>query len=483
MIKLSQYEAEFAMMEPTEALTARKKFFAEQLLEHEAELESRREVSQIITRVAVSRDIVAKEIILQLGRDEEPKEFKSRGFSFTVGKRTNLSRVHPRFSFPDRFAVPPDSPDDLAFSFQYVEYDINVYGWAPSTPPSLENTVVTLNVMKANPFAEKPLIVRNEKTPIRIFADMDLYASMICLFWDRTLPRTAGGGWSPRGLLNDGRGCLTTHLSDIGLFLDGREPKKIHQISVTELPELNITDYNNVNVAAYLSFVLVLGFVATVWGFKADERMREDQRLGRAAAAQYWLDGDGLVTPLSVEDPIAYRKVNDRNAFLFTTFINVMEREHVLMGSIFYSETFTRPQRLVCLVSLVTGLLAVNAAIYGSPNSFVPEPEETGRSPAFFAAGVLSALLMFPLYCMLFLMFTCRPTQLKKVLIKRRYRSHDLQRIEQALQQAEREANLAPENLPPTVGSAHKPLVGGLPALPPVPAQVAPQLALPVGGL
>ena len=75
--------------------------------------------------------------------------------------------------------------------------------------------------MKANPFAEKPLIVRNEKTPIRIFADMDLYASMICLFWDRTLPRTAGGGWSPRGLLNDGRGCLTTHLSDIGLFLDG----------------------------------------------------------------------------------------------------------------------------------------------------------------------------------------------------------------------------------------------------------------------
>ena len=48
-------------------------------------------------------------------------------------------------------------------------------------------------------------------------------------------------------------------------------------------------------------------------------------------------------------------------------------------------------------------------------NCEVPEPEETGRSPAFFAAGVLSALLAFPLYCMLFLMFTCRPTQLKKV--------------------------------------------------------------------
>ena len=29
---------------------------------------------------------------------------------------------------------------------------------------------------------------------------------------------------SQRGVLNDGEGCLTTHLSDIALFIDGRIP-------------------------------------------------------------------------------------------------------------------------------------------------------------------------------------------------------------------------------------------------------------------
>ena len=52
-----------------------------------------------------------------------------------------------------------------------------------------------------------------------------------------------------------------------------------------DVPEAG-KNWGEVNVAAYLSFVLVLGFVAMVWGFKADERMREDQRLGRANAAQ-----------------------------------------------------------------------------------------------------------------------------------------------------------------------------------------------------
>merc|ERR1719174_2710591 len=213
-----------------------------------------------------------------------------------------------------------------------------------------------------------------------------------------------------------------------------------------------------------------------IWGFKSDERMREDQRFGRASAPQYWLDGDGLTSPLSVEDPIAYRKVSDQNAFILQTFLNVTEREHVVLGSVFYSETFTRPQRLMCLITVVLGILGINAVVIGSPNTFANQNQ-------WLPAGVLSGLLIFPIYCILFIMFTIRPTALKKVLIKRRYRSHDLQRIEQALYQAESVANLAPKTKQPAVGSVTKPLVGGLPALPPVPAQVAPQLALPVAGM
>merc|ERR1719407_297392 len=114
--------------------------------------------------------------------------------------------------------------------------------------------------------------------------------------------------------------------------------------------------------------------------------------------------------------------------------------------------------------------------IFGSPNTFANQNQ-------WLPAGVLSGLLIFPVYCILFIMFTIRPTQLKKVLIKRRYRSHDLQRIEQALYQAESEANLAPKTKQPQVGSVTKPLVGGLPALPPVPSVPDAHLALPVGGM
>merc|ERR1719271_721235 len=432
-------------------------------------------------RVSVVRDIVVKQIITALVANEAPKVFPTPGFTIWIGKQTNMSNVHPAFVFPTKYIVPPDSPDDptpnnplTGFSFEYVEYKKNVYGWAPSTPPSMEAILITLIVMKANPAID--LIVENEKEPIRVFADMYLPSSSVCMYWDRFTPNTAGGAWSSMGILNDGLGCLTTHLSDIGIFVDGRVPEITVLDSVTEDVEEHTVDNNNVNVAAYLGFVLVLGIVAVVWGFKADERVREDQRLGRASAAQYWLDGDGLTTPLSVEDPIAYKKVSDRNSFILQTFLNVAEREHIVLGSVFYSETFTRPQRIVCLITVVLGVLGINAVVFGSPNTFANQNQ-------WLPAGVLSGLLIFPIYCVFFIMFTIRPTQLKKVLIKRRYRSHDLQRIEQAMYEAENVANLAPKTKSQPVNSVTKPLVGGLPALPPVPSVPDAHLALPVGGM
>merc|ERR1719313_353432 len=235
-------------------------------------------------------------------------------------------------------------------------------------------------------------------------------------------------------------------------------------------------DYNNVNVIAYIGFIIFLGLIAMTWGYKADEKVREDQRTGRANAPSYHLDGDGLTTPLTVEDPIAYRKIGNRKAFLLQTFINCTEREHVILGTLFYSETFSRPQRVVCILSFVTAVMGVKASIYGQPFYIAVRDQ-------YVASGVLSALLAFPLYCLLYVMFTCRPTQLKKVQIKRKYRSNDLQRIENALFEAEKEANKAPPSLPPMIGSAHRPLVGGLPTLPPIPSEAAPRFMLPVGGL
>merc|ERR1719460_1715226 len=471
-VTASRYEAEFAMMTPQDAERERKNFIKKQLRLNTEILERQRELSQTITRIAVVRDIVMKQIIKSLSKNQPPRVYPSSSFTIWVGKNTNLSNVHSGFIFPNKFIVPASSPDDppndpsiqnpvTGFSFVYIEYTANVYGWAPSTPAAQEPFLITLMVMRANP--EVDLTVHNEAPPIRIFADKSLWSAGVCYYWDRFAAGTAGGAWSPQGILNDGQGCLTTHLSDIGFFLDGRVQQGKVMQSVTSFATENVTDNNNVNVIAYLGFILVLGVVSMIWGFKSDERMREDQRFGRASAPQYWLDGDGLTTPLSVEDPIAYRKISDRNAFILQTFLNVAEREHIVLGSVFYSETFTRPQRLMCLITVVLGILGMNAVIFGSPNTFANQNQ-------WLPSGVLSGLLIFPIYCVLFIMFTVRPSQLKKVLIKRRYRSHDLQRIEQALFEAENVANLAPKTKSQPVNSVTKPLVGGLPALPPVPS-------------
>merc|ERR1719181_1726049 len=175
----SRFEAEFGMMERDESVKKKKQVFAQRLDDRELELERQRRVSQMITRVSVIRDIVVKQIIKALVANEAPKIYPTPGFTIWIGKQTNMSNVHPAFVFPTKYIVPPDSPDDptpnnplTGFSFEYVEYKKNVYGWAPSTPPSQESIKITLIVMKANPAID--FIVENEKEPIRVFADMYL---------------------------------------------------------------------------------------------------------------------------------------------------------------------------------------------------------------------------------------------------------------------------------------------------------------------
>merc|ERR1719353_2581545 len=131
----SRFEAEFGMMERDDSVKKKKQVFGQRLIDREMELESQRRVSQMITRVSVVRDIVVKQIIKALVANEAPKIFPTPGFTIWIGKQTNMSNVHPAFVFPTK----------------YVEYKKNVYGWAPSTPPSQESIMITLIVMKANP--------------------------------------------------------------------------------------------------------------------------------------------------------------------------------------------------------------------------------------------------------------------------------------------------------------------------------------------
>jgi hypothetical protein len=140
---------------------------------------------------------------------------------------------------------------------------------------------------------------------------------------------------------------------------------------------------------------------------------------------------------LNANDPIAYKFAENRNALFLKTFWNVIKREHILVGPVYYHETFTRPQRLLCVMVLVCGLMAINAAVYGNPN-------EVASGEQFVISGILSALIMFPIYCFLMFMFTGRPMPVKKRMIKKRYAGKEIDMIRKERDRLEAQSSLKP---------------------------------------
>merc|ERR1719324_1841285 len=99
-------------MTPQAADRERKSFIKKELHDETEVLEKQRRLSQTITRIAVVRDIVMKQIIKSLSKNQPPRVYPSSSFTIWVGKNTNLSNVHTGFIFPNKYIVPASSPDD-----------------------------------------------------------------------------------------------------------------------------------------------------------------------------------------------------------------------------------------------------------------------------------------------------------------------------------------------------------------------------------
>jgi hypothetical protein len=405
-------------------------------------LEAERQVSQIITRAAVLRDTICKAGIVQITIGETMR-FSNGGFTIWFGKTRNLSKVQEnKLIFPDRFAVPPTAPEDpapdnpiSAFSFIYLEYTKNIYGWSSSAPPGNETKTITMIVMRAS---TKDFAVKNESEPIRVFADKSLFSSALCLYWDRFAANTAGGGWSVRGVMNDGDGgCLTTHLSDLGLFLDGRmavveELGQASSIFVEQTLDVG-TNYSQI---AILGFLLAISAICALWGYIRDELMREQ---GRVDCTTYQLNGDGVTAPKSVDDPIAYSKADHRDLFLALTYWKVIRRDHALISPLKYHEKYTRPQRVLVLLVLITGVFAINATISGVGD------EGLISQGQYVASGVISGLLIFPQYVLVAMMFASRPFARQKRLVRKRTDTAPIEAIAKARNEAEAKASMKPQ--------------------------------------
>jgi len=405
--------------------------------------------SQRITRINVMRDTVSKALIGGMVSNEVPLQFSTATFKITIGKSTNLSNVHSAFVFPEQFQVPPDSPDFptpdknvTGFSFIYVEYNTNIYSFSNSAPISPDSLLITVHVWKAS---TAELDTRSTPVPIRIFADVSLYSNVICLFWDRFAAGTPGGEWSMQGVVNDGTGCLTSHLSDFGIFMDGRIQPSTQLVDAATFWEREVWasncvgcgDSTNLFVVAVLGMTLFTLILLILLGYTMDESVRTDMAKNKVKS-RYYFDGNGVDTPLSVDDPIAYGLAEGPlPPFWLATLWSVVTRDHSLISSLFYHETFTRPQRLQCFISLLTGLLAINAAVHSNPGNIQ-------QAQDWFISGVLSGLLVFPIFCGLVMMFNLRPAAVKRRLIKRAYSVKEIDKLNEQRQRLANQSSMLP---------------------------------------
>ena len=494
-LRLAQLNPDLAMQQRIEMQDKMISALQEKVLAQQAK-------SQLMSRLTIMRDKIAKSIIVNdLGNNQMYPKISTAAFDMWVGRTTNLSNVMPTFEFPLVYSVPPDTPpaptrDDPrhSYSFEYIEYKNNPYAWATQSldvggaPPSPEVEVITLIPFTG---AAEMLSVKNEPEPIRVFADRDVFASARCMFWDRFWPDTAGGAWSDRGLLNDGRGCLTTHLSDVGIFIDGLVPHPQVNDAAKTFSISEIVIRTNVVVIASLGFVLLINGMGVVWGYLKDEKYRQDIRMGKIKKQGYHFDGDGVTKPLSFSDPIAYAWTSNPNMFYSVTFWNVIKREHIVVAALFYHPNFSRPQRIMCFGALVMGLMAFNAVIYGQQSGMRgasgDDPEEWAErglslSPIipWGICGILGSLFIFPIVWMFMLMFASRPTQVKRRLVKRTYNPEKRNELKTDIRELERAGNLSfafPQfKLPAHFGAADaQKSVLGLP-VPPPPALAPPMM-------
>ncbi|CAE7364418.1 unnamed protein product, partial [Symbiodinium sp. KB8] len=328
------------------------------------------------------------------------------------------------------------------FAFLFIEYTRNIYDWSDSNPPSSESKLITVHVLKGS-----TLELDNESSEewIRVFADTSLFSNVVCLFWDRFAAGTAGGAWSSTGVVNDDTGCITSHLTDFGIFMDGRVFNGYGLVEAAQEWEREVWVSNcvgcggesNLTVVAVLGMLLFALILLILLTYTLDESMRT-QLSQNKVKSRYYFDGNGITTPLSIDDPIAYKFAEGALVMLWLgTLWNVAKRDHALISTMFYHETFTRPQRLQCFIALLTGLLAVNAAVHSHPGS-IQEARE------FIITGLLSGLLVFPVFCGLVMMFNLRPAQVKKRLIKRAYSTKEIDKLNEQRQRLANQSTMLP---------------------------------------
>ena len=332
------------------------------LLKEEAKLtETAAKAALMFDRVNKARHEIALKLIPTLIKDQPPLIFHTDTFTLYIGKTTDMSSALPAFAFPPAFTVPKNSPDSptssnpvTGFSYVYVEYKADVFAWALNAPSaSAASSVVSLEVMKADPSI--PLVVSPLELPFRVFAHDRIFATGSCRMFNLTAMM-----WTGVGAVNDDSGCLISQWGDVGLFIDPDVPTPkpnwvTSSVDNEVKPEFK-PNFFSTSVAASLLLVHV---ILILWARKLDLQTVNHPR-------SILLDGDGITCASTINDPIAYTAQGSLR-FHFQTFINVLERRHILTWPVKFHPIELRPFRVTLGFILVSTSLALCALLLEVP--------------------------------------------------------------------------------------------------------------------
>jgi hypothetical protein len=153
LLQDAKKEIEYSSYDPETAANLASQAAAALEAQRRFQMDTRRNISQTLTRVSIYRDRLVRAIIPQLTTNtQDVYPVNTDLFNMKIARVTNMSNWGIGI-FPSEFIVPNDSPNEAtatnpvtAFAFQYIEYRQNIYSWSPSTPRSLESAVITLLV-------------------------------------------------------------------------------------------------------------------------------------------------------------------------------------------------------------------------------------------------------------------------------------------------------------------------------------------------
>eukprot|EP00944_MAST-04C_sp_MAST-4C-sp1_P000750 g750.t1 len=360
-------------------------------------------------------------------------------------------------------------------------YAKNPYSYSEATDASEANSPVCGLKMKGA--GGKQLDIKNLSPDALIAVSCgEADDAVVCSYWDKDMNK-GSGGWSTRGVINDGGICYTSHLTDFSPAGDTSGPEINAVDPIADASKITKLDTNNMGpviILGVLWFLYLAGCISgAVMDTKERKQWREEQRKERRASRKEireqmrqkrklraisktnanplepdsldqrsdankknptkskWKIAQASVVVAEEKESgasAAWGAVLDQLSFgdhldnVKDTIIDEFKEGHSLF-SIWYvkpDDRYTRPQRLTVLMALILGQTALSALFFGLEGD---DEEADGQA---LMVGMICSIIMFPVEKVFASMFAqAKPPKKAEPEVIRRKHQRRILRVQQ----------------------------------------------------